>query len=234
MGLSIQELKTFLQAKEGATLSTSSFQDLRTLLNNLGSVRGAAAPPADTGQNRSGTTCTGHVPSNFPYTAGLSFKQIQDHSVNLKQLTCASKTTVQSYCPSRTGVTDTPVCTCVSRYSTYPCACNTRSDCPCVSRTDYTCTTRCNCAGRTCVAGIQPECLCDGRFIFCSCEARTCAYDCQCNGRTTCDCNTRSDTSCGSRTGVADNPGCTCVSRYSTPICQCDTRCSCNTEAVYS
>ncbi len=189
---SIKQLQSILENKGGATNNSNSLQDLKTLLNTLGSVR-TPTLPADTGQNRSGVTCTGHSYSD--YTSGLSLKQLQDYSVNLKQLQCGSHTVTAAFCTSRTAVLDKVGCTCASRSDKY-----------------CSCAARCSCAGRTGVAGSQAECGCDGRTIFCSCETRTCSHD------YVCACNTRSDDvgcTCVTRTSV---PPCGCNTR-----CSCNT-----------
>lgn len=200
MGQSLYELHVLLENKLPTTGNYSSLQDLKSLLNTLGSAAVRANTlPVDDGSDLSGIVCTGHTPADFPYTGGLSLGQINDRLPTLIQMQCDNQVWSTGYCVSRTAVV---------------CECNSRTLCDCVSRTDYICTARCSCAGRTGVAAVQPECECDGRFIFCLCETRVCSYDCQCNGRTSCNCNTRTDVQCS------------CNSRTA---CYCNVRCACNT-----
>lgn len=249
MSISIKELQALLEAKGGTTQNSSSLQDLKALLNNLGSLRSATLP-ADTGQNRTGVSCTGHDGNKFPYSSGLSLKQLSDHSANLKSLTCTGNTTTLAYCTARdaatvcecnsrsdqvcsarTPVADYPGCTCVSRTAIAPCSCNTQITCK--SRT-YSCPTRV--PERRPPGGCTD--LCDG----CFCDGEVTVPACACN----------SEAVCAARTATYDNVGCTCASRYSTPICSCDSRadvscscnsrtqcacnarCGCNTETLYS
>lgn len=243
MSISIKELQAILEQKGGATLSSTSLQSLKTLLNNLGSARGNTVP-ADSGQHRSGITCTGHDSNKFPYSGGLSLNQLLDHAANLKTLTCSSQTSTAAFCPTRTATYDNVGCTCASRTSVVPCACDTQTDQVnyCGSRTatyDTVCTcytrTNCTCVNKVCVA-LDRSCTdrCDG----CTCESYE-TYPCTCYSRVSvaalsCDCYSRSLASCTSRTATYDNTNCTCASRTSIDQCQCNARCSCNTETIFA
>ena len=141
MGNSLKELKTTLENKGGSTAAATSLQDLKTLLNNLGAVR-STTTVADSGQDRSGVTCTGH--SWTVWSGNLSFQGIADAAANLKQLQCSGKTVTASYCSGRIAVT---------------CECNARSDAPCPSRTASYDNVGCTCVSRTSVAA----CSCNSR-----------------------------------------------------------------------
>jgi hypothetical protein len=180
MGLSLIELHNALEAKGGDLGSYTSLQNLKTLLNNLGSVR-TTTYPVDAGQDIVGAvTCTAHDPTKFPYADGLSLGQVSDWSAYLKQMTCDNNLRVVSYCTSRTDYT------CTSRTARV-CECYAQGHCSCLSRTACDCNPRTTCY------------MCGSRTgTICECNAQ---IDCSCNTRTACDCNGRTNCYCDSRCG---------------------------------
>lgn len=154
MATSIKQLQAYLEAKGGYTYTSTSFQNLKYLMNQLGTVR-TTTIPADIGQNITGVQCVGHAYT--AYNSALSYSDLEDHSVNLKQLTCSALLVTLAYCLSRT--TTNLTCDCVSRTARagdlslngWACSCNTRTACLCNGRclcnTQVTCecNTRCAC-----------------------------------------------------------------------------------------
>jgi len=178
MGLSFQELKATMESKGGGTLLVTSYRDLNTLLDNLGSARTPTLPP-DTGGNLSGVTCDTHDGTKFPYTLGkLSFGAINDYQESyLTTCTCDTQTDTSCYCVART------TCNCVSRTL---CSCVSRSACSCDHRAQTCDLNGCSCDYRTC-----NHCSCNSRTCnHCSCNSRTCNH-CNCNGR--CACNAQQE-----------------------------------------
>lgn len=236
MGLSLKELKEYLVAKQGYTITPnhSQLMDLKLLVDDMMSVRSESSPGTGSGYN-SGTKCIGHqVVTDYKVSLG------DIKSLNIKSCSCHQVNDTTAYCDSRTYTcscnSNIPLCDCNLR--TGSCSCNSNTPlCNCNARTAIYCDCQSRWAEGACECDSDhcgdEGCTCDGRQRGCSCRSRTASDICNCYSRTAdyCDCQSRIY-SCG----TVSPSECTCVSRTSacgsrdTISCTCNGRCACNSE----
>lgn len=205
MTLSLRELKEYLIAKEGYTISPSHSQlaDLKALVEDMMNVRSESPPSYGSGYY-SGTNCIGHQNiSDFKLSLG------DINALDIKGCSCNTVNDKTAYCRSRT----------------YTCSCNSNiPTCTCNSRTAVTC----DCQDRTSSCRNYFKCEGDYGGTSCFCQDRV-STGCSCDGyQTTCTCNSRTPEPCN-----CQNRTSSCGSRNTTS-CTCNGRCACNAEKRFS
>lgn len=169
MGKSLRELKERLMALGGRTIEPNhrDFQDLKTLITDMMSVRNNPPPSSGSGYY-SGTVCSTHSDVG---SYALSESDIDD--LVISGCSCDSVNDRTPYCSSRT------TCLCHSRTSS-SCSCHSRTACTCDGRTTYSCT----CYDRTaCTCNSETTCTCQNRTSSVACTSRYSATNKSCEGQ---------------------------------------------------